>query len=68
MKYLEFVKNMLNNYKGKAEEALKFVENIENSHKNKYKDEEKNFKKILKRFYYYVLRKMFELEEIVNNT
>ena len=68
MKYLEFVKNMLNNYKGKAEEALKFVENIENSHKNKYKGEEKIFIKILKGFCYYDLNRMYELEEIVKNT
>ena len=68
MKYLEFVKNMLNNYKGKTEEALKFVENIENSHKNKYKGEEKIFIKILKGFCYYDLNKMYELEEIVKNT
>ena len=68
MKYLEFVKNMLNNYKGKTEEALKFFENIENSHKNKYKGEEKIFIKILKGFCYYDLNKMYELEEIVKNT
>ena len=68
MKYLEFIKNMLNNYKGKTEEALKFVENIENSHKNKYKGEEKIFIKILKGFCYYDLNKMYELEEIVKNT
>ena len=68
MKYLEFVKNMLNNYKGKTEEALKFVENIENSHKNKYKGEEKIFIKILKGFCYYDLNRMYELEEIVKNT
>lgn len=34
MKYLEFVQNMLNNYKDKMQEALTFVENIENTHKN----------------------------------
>ena len=68
MKYLEFVKNMLNNYKGKTEEALKFFENIENSHKNKYKGEEKIFIKILKGFCYYDLNRMYELEEIVKNT
>ena len=68
MKYLEFVKNMLNNYKGKTDEALKFVENIENSHKNKYKGEEKIFIKILKGFCYYDLNRMYELEEIVKNT
>ena len=68
MKYLEFVKNMLNNYKGKTEEALKFVENIENSHKNKYKGEEKIFIKILKGFCYYDLNRMYELEDIVKNT
>lgn len=33
MKYLEFVQNMLNNYKDKMQEALTFVENIENTHK-----------------------------------
>ena len=68
MRYLEYVKNMLNNYKGKTEEALKFVENIENSHKNKYKGEEKIFIKILKGFCYYDLNRMYELEEIVKNT
>lgn len=40
MKYLEFVQNMLNNYKDKMQEALTFVENIENTHKN-FKGEEK---------------------------
>ena len=47
MKYLEFVQNMLNNYKDKMQEALTFVENIENTHKN-FKGEEKIFIKIIK--------------------
>ena len=67
MKYLEFVQNMLNNYKDKMQEALTFVENIENTHKS-FKGEEKIFIKIIKGFCYYSLDKMYELEDIVKNT
>ena len=67
MKYLEFIQNMLNNYKDNMEEALIFVENIENKHKN-YKGEEKIFIKIIKGFCYLALDKMYELEEIIKNT
>lgn len=67
MKYLEFIQNMLNNYKDNMEEALVFVENIENKHKN-YKGEEKIFIKIIKGFCYLALDKMYELEEIIKNT
>jgi 26S proteasome regulatory subunit N9 len=66
MKYLEFVKNMLNNYKDNMEEGLTFIENIEKKHK--YKGEEKIFIKIIKGFCYLELKKMYELEEIVLNT
>ena len=66
MKYLEFVKNMLNNYKNNMEEGLTFIENIEKKHK--YKGEEKIFIKIIKGFCYLELKKMYELEEIVLNT
>ena len=68
MKYLEYVQNMLNNYKNKMNEALTFVENIENTHKNKFKGEEKIFIKIIKGFCYLDLDKMYELEEIIKNT
>ena len=67
MKYLEYVQNMLNNYKDKMNEALTFVENIENTHK-KFKGEEKIFIKIIKGFCYLPLDKMYELEEIVKST
>ena len=67
MKYLEYVQNMLNNYKDKMNEALTFVENIENAHK-KFKGEEKIFIKIIKGFCYLPLDKMYELEEIVKST
>ena len=67
MKYLEYVQNMLNNYKDKMNEALTFVENIENTHKN-FKGEEKIFIKIIKGFCYLPLDKMYELEEIVKST
>ena len=67
MKYLEYVQNMLNNYKNKMNEALTFVENIENTHK-KFKGEEKIFIKIIKGFCYLDLDKMYELEEIIKNT
>ena len=67
MKYLEYVQNMLNNYKDKMNEALTFVENIENTHK-KFKGEEKIFIKIIKGFCYLDLDKMYELEEIIKNT
>ena len=67
MKYLEYIRNMLNNYKNKMNEALTFVENIENTHK-KFKGEEKIFIKIIKGFCYLDLDKMYELEEIIKNT
>ena len=67
MKYLEFIKNMLINYKDKMTDALTFVENIENKHKH-YKGEEKIFIKIIKGFCYLDLNKMYELEEIVKST
>ena len=67
MKYLEYIQNMLNNYKNKMNEALTFVENIENTHK-KFKGEEKIFIKIIKGFCYLDLDKMYELEEIIKNT
>jgi 26S proteasome regulatory subunit N9 len=66
MRYLEFVQNMLNNYKDNMEEGLTFIENIEKKHK--YKGEEKIFIKIIKGFCYLELKKMYELEEIVLNT
>ena len=34
MKYLQYVQNMLHNYKDRMDEALQFVENIEAKHKN----------------------------------
>ena len=40
MKYLEYVQNMLHNYKDNMNEALQFVENIEMKHKD-FKGEEK---------------------------
>ena len=67
MKYLEYVQNMLHNYKNRMTEALQFVENIENKHKD-FKGEAKISIKILKGFCYYDLNKMYELEEIVKNT
>ena len=68
MKYLEFVQNMLHNYKDKMEEALVFVENIEKKNAQKYKGEEKIFIKIIKGFCFLELNKMYELEEVVKNT
>ena len=67
MKYLEFIKNMLNNYKDNMSDGLTFIENIENNHKT-YKGEEKIFIKIIKGFCYLDLNKMYELEDIVKNT
>ena len=67
MKYLEYVQNMLNNYKDKMNEALTFVENIENTNKQ-FKIKEKIFIKIIKGFCYLPLDKMYELEEIVKST
>ena len=68
MKYLEFVQNMLHNYKDKMGEALVFVENIERKNAQKYKGEEKIFIKIIKGFCFLELNKMYELEEVVKNT
>ena len=67
MKYLQYVQNMLYNYKDKMTEALQFVENIENKHKD-FKGEEKIFVKIIKGFCYLDLNRMYELEEIVKST
>ena len=67
MKYLQYVQNMLHNYKNRMEEALQFVENIENKNKD-YKGEEKIFVKIIKGFCYLELNKMYELEEIIKTT
>ena len=67
MKYLEYVQNMIQNYKDNIAEALTFLENIENKHKD-FKGEEKIFIKIIKGFCYLDLNKMFELEEIVKST
>jgi 26S proteasome regulatory subunit N9 len=67
MKYLEYVQNMIQNYKDNIAEALTFLENIENKHKD-FKGEEKIFVKIIKGFCYLDLNKMFELEEIVKST
>jgi len=67
MKYLQYVQNMLHNYKDNMSEALTFMENIENKHKD-FKGEEKIFVKIIKGFCYFDLNKMFELEEIVKST
>ena len=64
MKYLEYVQNMLHNYKNKMQEALKFIENIE-SKIVKFKGEEKTFLKILKGFCYLDLNQMYDLEEII---
>ena len=64
MKYLEYVQNMLHNYKNKMQEALKFIENIE-SKIVKFKGEEKTFLKILKGFCYLDLNQMYDLEEIL---
>ena len=67
MKYLEYVQNMLHNYKNRMTEALQFVENIENKHKD-FKGEAKISIKILKGFCYLELDKMYELEDIINTT
>jgi len=67
MKYLEYVQNMLHNYKNKMSEALQFVENIENKHKD-FKGEAKIAIKILKGFCYLELDKMYELEDVINTT
>ena len=67
MKYLEYVQNMLYNYKNKMSEALQFVENIENKHKD-FKGEAKIAIKILKGFCYLELDKMYELEDVINTT
>jgi 26S proteasome regulatory subunit N9 len=67
MKYLQYIQNMLHNYKDNMSEALTFMENIENKHKD-FKGEEKIFVKIIKGFCYLDLNKMFELEEIVKST
>ena len=67
MKYLEYVQNMLHNYKDNMNEALQFVENIEMKHKD-FKGEEKISIKIIKGFCYLELNKMYELEEIVKTT
>ena len=64
MKYLDFVQNMLKNYKDKMEQGLQFIENIENTHKN-YKGEEKMMINIIKGFCYFDLNKMYDLEEIL---
>ena len=66
MKYLEYVQNMLHNYKNNMKEALNFIENIE-SKSTKFKGEEKIFIKILKGFCYLDLNQMYELEEIIKN-
>ena len=66
MKYLEYVQNMLHNYKNNMKEALNFIENIE-SKSAKFKGEEKIFIKILKGFCYLDLNQMYELEEIIKN-
>ena len=67
MKYLEYVQNMLHNYKDNMNEALQFVENIEMKHKD-FKGEEKISIKIIKGFCYLELNKMYELEEIIKAT
>jgi hypothetical protein len=67
MKYLQYVQNMLHNYKDRMDEALQFVENIEAKHKN-FKGEEKIAIKIIKGFCYFELNKMYELEDILNST
>ena len=67
MKYLEYVQNMLHNYRDNMNEALQFVENIEMKHKD-FKGEEKISIKIIKGFCYLELNKMYELEEIVKTT
>ena len=68
MRYLEYVQNMLHNYKDNMEEGLTFVENIEKKNEKKYKGEEKIFIKIIKGFCYLELKKLYELEDIVKNT
>ena len=67
MKYLQYVQNMIYNYKDKMGEALQFVENIENKHKD-FKGEEKISINIIKGFCYLELNKMYELEEIIKTT
>ena len=67
MKYLIYVQNMLHNYKGKMDEALKLVENIENTHKH-FKGEAKISIQLLKGYCYLDLNKMYDLEEIVKDT
>ena len=67
MKYLLYVQNMLYNYKGKMDEALKFVENIENTHKH-FKGEAKISIKLLKGFCYLDLNQIYDLEEIIKDT
>jgi 26S proteasome regulatory subunit N9 len=67
MKYLQYVQNMLHNYKDRMDEALQFVENIEAKHKD-FKGEEKIAIKIIKGFCYFELNKMYELEDIINST
>ena len=67
MKYLQYVQNMIYNYKDKMSEALQFVENIELNHKD-FKGEEKISIKIIKGFCYLELNKMYELEEIIKTT
>ena len=64
MKYLQYVQNMLHNYKDRMDEALQFVENIEAKHKN-FKGEEKIAIKIIKGFCYFELNKMYELEDLL---
>ena len=64
MKYLDFIQNMLMNYKNKMEQGLQFIENIESTHKN-YKGEEKMLVNIIKGFCYYDLNRMYDLEEIL---
>ena len=68
MKYLEFVQNMLNNYKDNMKEGLTFIENIDKKNEKKYKGEEKIFIKIIKGFCYLELKQMYELEEIIKTT
>lgn len=67
MVYLQYVQNMLHNYKDKMNEALQFVENIEMNHKD-FKGEEKISLKIIKGFCFLELNKMYELEEIIKTT
>ena len=67
MKYLQYVQNMLFNYKDNMGEALQFVENIELNHKE-FKGEEKISIKLIKGYCYLELNKMYELEEIIKAT